>query len=43
MELYDLKQEEERFILVGIQLGDNELAEESLDELEALALLLQII
>ena len=37
MELYDLKQEEERFILVGIQLGDNELAEESLDELEALA------
>ena len=31
MELYDLKQEEERFILVGIQLGDNELAEESLD------------
>lgn len=37
MELYDLKQEEERFILVGIQLNDNELAEESLDELEALA------
>ena len=37
MELYDLKQEEERFILVGIQLSDNELAEESLDELEALA------
>ncbi len=37
MELYELKQEEERFILVGIQLGDNEPAEESLDELEALA------
>ena len=37
MELYDLKQEEERFILVGIQLGDNELAEESLDKLEELA------
>lgn len=37
MELYDLKQEEERFILVGIQLDDHELAEESLDELEALA------
>lgn len=37
MELYDLKQEEERFILVGIQLEEHELAEESLDELEALA------
>lgn len=37
MELYDLKQEEERFILVGVQLDDNEPAEESLDELEALA------
>ncbi len=37
MELYDLKQEEERFILVGIQLNDSELAEESLDELEELA------
>lgn len=37
MELYDLKQEEERFILVGIQVHDNEPAEESLDELEALA------
>lgn len=36
MELYDLKQEEERFILVGIQLDDHEPAEESLDELEAL-------
>ena len=37
MELYDLKQEEERFILVGIQPGGNEPAEESLDELEDLA------
>lgn len=37
MELYDLKQEEERFILVGIQLNDSEPAEESLDELEELA------
>ncbi|WP_285824327.1 GTPase HflX [Schaedlerella arabinosiphila] len=37
MELYDLKQEEERFILVGIQLNDREPAEESLDELEELA------
>lgn len=37
MELYDLKQEEERFILVGIQLNDNEPAEESLDELAELA------
>ncbi len=35
MELYDLKKEEE-YILVGIQMYDNELAEESLDELEAL-------
>ena len=32
MELYDLKKEEE-YILVGIQMYDNELAEESLDEL----------
>ena len=37
MELYDLIQEEERFILVGIQLNDSEPAEESLDELEELA------
>ena len=37
MELYDLKQEEERFILIGIQPGGNEPAEESLDELEDLA------
>lgn len=37
MELYDLKKEEEQYILVGIQMYDNELAEESLDELEALA------
>lgn len=37
MEMYDLKQEEERFILVGIQLNDNEPAEESLDELAELA------
>lgn len=37
MALYDLKQEEERVLLVGIQLNDNELAEESLDELEELA------
>lgn len=37
MALYDLKEEEERVILVGIQLNDNELAEESLDELEELA------
>lgn len=37
MALYDLKEEEERVILVGIQLNENEPAEESLDELEELA------
>lgn len=37
MEFYDLKKEEESYILVGIQTYDSELAEESLDELEALA------
>lgn len=37
MELYDLKKEEEQYILVGVQEYGNELAEESLDELEALA------
>ena len=37
MELYDLKKEEEQYILVGIQMYDNELADESLDELETLA------
>ncbi len=37
MEFYDLKKEEEQYILVGIQMYDSEPAEESLDELEALA------
>lgn len=37
MEIYDLHEEEEQFILVGIQTSDSELADESLDELEALA------
>lgn len=37
MAVYDLKEAEERVILVGIQLNENELAEESLDELEELA------
>ena len=37
MELYDLKEEEEQYILVGIQMYDEEPAEESLDELGALA------
>lgn len=37
MTLYDLKEAEERVILVGIQVNDNEPAEESLDELEELA------
>ena len=33
MQIYDLKEQEERVILVGVQADDNEPAEESLDEL----------
>lgn len=37
MAVYDLKEQEERVILVGIQANDSEPEEESLDELEELA------
>ncbi len=37
MSLYDLKEQEERVILVGVQADDSEPAEESLDELGELA------
>lgn len=37
MELHDINEVEERVILVGVQLNENEPAEESLDELEELA------
>lgn len=37
MQLYDLKETKERFILVGVQADDNEDTEKSLDELEELA------
>lgn len=37
MAVYDTREEKEQFILVGIQWRENELAEESLDELEELA------
>lgn len=37
MALYDMKQEEERVILVGVQMDETEHAEESLDELAELA------
>lgn len=37
MELYELKEMEERVILVGVQVSDSEPAEESLDELGELA------
>ena len=37
MTMYELKEEEERVILVGVQLNENEPAEESLDELGELA------
>ena len=37
MTMYELKEAEEKVILVGVQLNENELAEESLDELGELA------
>ena len=37
MELYDLRDVEERVVLVGVQLGDDQDVEESLNELEELA------
>ena len=37
MELYELKDMEERVILVGVQVSDSEPAQESLDELGELA------
>ena len=37
MDLYELKEQEERVILVGVQVDDSESAEESLDELGELA------
>lgn len=37
MPLYDIKEQEEKVILVGIQVSDNEKTEESLDELAELA------
>lgn len=37
MELYELKEEQERVILVGVAAGDNEDIQDSLDELEELA------
>ena len=37
MTMYELKEEEERVVLVGVQLNENEPAEESLDELGELA------
>ncbi len=37
MNIYELKEQEERVILVGVQVNDSELVEESLDELSELA------
>ena len=37
MTMYELKEAEEKVILVGVQLNENEPAEESLDELGELA------